>query len=102
MPFAAYVHIAEILNCSSNPEHVAAHLFLLIDWNLISWADGVISANIELVGMWSDALRFEIGPTKTDQDGTKHVDHPFHVYACPETPAICPLVAFCKHLLCRP
>ena len=102
MPFATYRHLAEILNHSSNPEHVAAHLFLLIDWNLISWADGVISANIELVGMWSDALCFEIGPTETDQNGTKHVDHPFHVYVCPETPAICPLVAFCKHLLCRP
>ena len=102
MPFAAFVHLAEILHRSDNPEHIGAHLFLCLDWNMISRADSVITSNIELVGMSSDALTFDIGPTKTDQAGTAHVDHPFHIYSCPENPAICTVLSFCKHLICRP
>ena len=33
IPLAAYTHLASILNQSNDPEHVAAHLFLLLDWN---------------------------------------------------------------------
>ena len=102
LPFAAYEYLADILRRSDNPEHIAAHLFLLLDWNLISCADGVVTSNISLVSLWSDSLRFAIGPTKTDQEGKKHVDHPFHVYSCPENPVICPVLSLCKHLICRP
>ena len=102
IPLAAYVHLAEILCKSDKPEHIAAHLFLLLDWNLISRAETVVESNIELVGMWSDALRFEIGPTKTDPQGKKNLDHPFHVYSVPENPAICPVLAMAKHLVNRP
>jgi hypothetical protein len=58
----------EVLNCCSDPEHVAAPLFLLIDWNLISRADGVIAPNIKLIRMWIDALHSEIRHNKTDQN----------------------------------
>lgn len=102
LPLAAYVYLAEVLCKSQDPEYIAAHFFLLIDWNLISRADLVINANIELVGMWSDCLRFEIGKSKTDQEAKKHVDHPFHVYSCPENPAICPVFALGKHLIFKP
>ncbi len=102
IPLAAYTHLASILNRSNDPEHVAAHLFLLLDWNLMSRADFVVTSNIELVGVWNDALRFQVGVTKTDQEGSKHIDHPFHVYSCPENPVICPVLALSKHLLCNP
>ena len=42
IPLAAYTHLASILNRSNDPEHVAAHLFLLLDWNLMSHADFVV------------------------------------------------------------
>lgn len=102
IPFAAYVHLAEILCKSEKPEHIAARLFLLLDWNLMSSAETVVDSNIELVGMWSDALCFEIVPTKTDPEGKKNLDHPFHVYSVPENPAICPVLAMAKHLVNRP
>ena len=102
IPLVAYIHLASILNRSNDPEHVAAHLFLLLDWNLMSRADFVVTSNIELVGVWNDALCFQVGVTKTDQEGSKHVDHPFHVYSCPENPVICPVLALSKHLLCNP
>jgi hypothetical protein len=102
LPFAAYESLTGILHRCDNPEHITAHLFLLLDWNLISRADGVVTSNISIVSMWSDSLRFEIGPTKTNQEGKKHVDHPFHLYSCPENPVICPFLSLCKHLICRP
>lgn len=39
IPFAAYIHLATILYESKDPEMLAAQLFLLLDWNLISLAD---------------------------------------------------------------
>jgi hypothetical protein len=102
IPLAAYTYLANVLIKSDDPEHVAAHLFLLLEWNLISRADMVINANIDLVGMYNDSLCFQVGPSKGDQEGSKHQDHPFHVYSVPQNPAICPVLAFCKHLLCNP
>eukprot|EP00956_Cyclotella_meneghiniana_P032388 scaffold88971_cov23-Cyclotella_meneghiniana.AAC.1 len=67
IPFAAYVHLANILLRSRNPEHVAVHLFLLLDWNLITRANQVVKANIDLIGVQEDCLKFHIGTTKTDQ-----------------------------------
>ena len=61
-----------------------------------------VTTNIELVGVLNDALHFQVGLTKTDQEGSKHIDHPFHVFSCPENPVICPVLALSKHLLCNP
>jgi hypothetical protein len=99
MPFACYELLCSILHKSKTSEHVAAHLFLILDWNMLSRADAIVEANIELVGMSSDALRFDVGPTKTDQEGKQNLDHPFHVYSCPENPVMCPVLAMCKHLI---
>jgi hypothetical protein len=61
LPFDAFVFLSEILHKSNNPEHVAAHFFLILDWIMISRANTVISSNIELVGMRNDALVFDLG-----------------------------------------
>eukprot|EP00956_Cyclotella_meneghiniana_P031529 scaffold83065_cov68-Cyclotella_meneghiniana.AAC.1 len=36
MPFAAYEHLCHILHQSRDPQHIAAHLFLTLDWNMLS------------------------------------------------------------------
>jgi hypothetical protein len=102
LPFAAYVYLAEILARSTDPEHVSANLFLVLDWNLISRADTAIQQNIEHVGMQSDSVVIEMGPTKTDQEAKKHQDHPYHLYSVPKNPAICIVTALAKHLVTRP
>ncbi|KAL3778149.1 hypothetical protein ACHAWO_010885 [Cyclotella atomus] len=102
LPFDAYCYLADVLHRKKEPKYQEAHLFLLLDWNMISRADSVITSNIELVGMRNDALAFEPGPTKTDQENKQNVDHPFHIYSCPENPAICTVTAMAKHLMCRP
>lgn len=98
LPFQGYELLCSILHRSKDPKHIAAHLFLTLDWNMLSRVDYIVNSNIEFVGMSSDALRFDVGLTKTDQEGKNNIDHPFHVYSCPENPVICPVLAMAKHL----
>ena len=56
MPIAALIYLCEILHNSKDPEHVAALFFLLLDWNLISCADNVVNAHVDLFGIMNDAL----------------------------------------------
>lgn len=80
MKFKAYVELAKILCKSDDREHIAAHLFLLLDWNMVSRAEGVVSQHIDLFGIYKDALLVRMGPSKGDQDGTKHTEHRWHIY----------------------
>ena len=86
LPFAAYKFLAQILFESAKPEHIAAHTFLVLEWNLISRADMVVTALIDSIRCHNDAILFEIGRTKTDQEGTRNIDHPWHLYANCEFP----------------
>ena len=102
LPFKAYQYMAKILFESKNAEHIAAHTFLLLEWNLISRAEYVVGSMIDSVSFSGDAFLFDIGVTKTDQEGTRNVDHPWHVYANPEDPYICPFLAMARHLMNNP
>ena len=82
--------------------YVAAHTFLVLEWNLISRAEYLVDANIDLVSFTEDALLFNMGVTKTDQEGVKNVDHPWHVYSCPEHPEICAHLAVARLILANP
>ena len=42
IPLAAYMHLATMLHESKDPEMIVDHLFLPLDWNLISRADSVV------------------------------------------------------------
>jgi hypothetical protein len=102
LPFAAYRHLAQILFESEKSEHIYAHAFLVLEWNLISRAEFLVDAKIDIVSFTKDALIFAMGVTKTDQEGTKNVDHPWHVYSCPEFPEICAHLAFARHIMASP
>ena len=84
---------------SPDPEHVAAHLFLLLDWNMLSHAKNVCNAHHDLFGIFDDALLVYVGLSKGHQDGMKHIDHLWHIYSIPEQPKICHVLAFSKYLL---
>ena len=102
LPFAAYKFLAQILFESAKPEHIAAHTFLVLEWNLISRADMVVTALIDSIRCHNDAILFEIGRTKTDQEGTRNIDHPWHLYANCEFPQICTFLAMARHLISCP
>ena len=63
MPVAAFRKLAEILFESKKPEHVHAHTFLLLEWNLISRAEYLVDANIDLVSFTKDTLLFIMSVT---------------------------------------
>ena len=76
LPLAGYRLLSKILFESDKPEHIFAHTFLVFEWNLISRAEYVVDAKIDLVSFMKDALLFDMGVTKTDQEGIKNLDHP--------------------------
>ena len=102
MKFKANVELAKILCRSNDCEHMAAHLFLLLDWNMVLHAEAMVSQHIDLFGIYEDALLVHMGPWKGDQEGTKHAKHPWHIYSVPQEPAICPVLAFAKYLIAFP
>merc|ERR1712232_613144 len=65
-------------------------------------AESVVNANIELLSFQNDSLLFEIGATKTDQEGTKNTGHPWNVSANPENPVICTVLAMGRMLIHHP
>ena len=71
MPLRAYKYLAKIIFESDEPEPVAARIFLLLEWNLISWAEYVVDSNIDLVYFQQDDFLFDIGKTEKDQEGIK-------------------------------
>jgi len=102
LPFAAYKYLAKVLFESKKAEHVGAHAFLIIAWNLISRAEFVIGSNIEAIWWQGDAIMFDVGATKTDQEGVRNIDHPWHIYSNHEDPFICPLLALARYLIDHP
>jgi hypothetical protein len=62
----------------------------------------VINSKIDLVLFNKDSLRFDMGVTKTHQDGTRSDDHPWHVYCCLEYPEICAQLSFACLIMANP
>ena len=76
MPFPAYVKLARILAQSPDPEHVAAHLFLLLDWNMVSRAENVCNAHLNLFGIFDGNQFgcFNLFECHSTQDFMDHVN----------------------------
>jgi hypothetical protein len=102
LPFKAYIYLAQILFESDKPEHIAAHTFLILQWNLISRAEFVLESKIDAILFQNDAMLFDVGKTKTDQEGTRNIDHPWHLYGNTEHPYICCFLAMGRHLINNP
>ena len=68
----------------------------------MSRSEYVVDSKIDLVSFEKDALLFDMGKTKTDQEGTKNVDHPWHVYSNSDHPEICPHLAMAMPIIVDP
>ena len=62
---AACKYLAKLLYESPNPEYILAHTFFVLDWNLVSRAEFVVDAKVDVVSSTEDALIFDMGTTKT-------------------------------------
>ena len=59
-----------VLFQSKKSKDMPAHIFLVFDWNLILREEHGVDAKIDLVFFIEGALFFDVGNTKTDQEGT--------------------------------
>ena len=100
MPFKVYEKLALRMFCSGEQEDVFAHLFLVLDWCLMKRAENCVGAKINHVKFIDDALVFEFAKSKGNQTGDEF--GPWHVYANPENPWICPVLALARYLFCYP
>ena len=100
MPIAVYHRMAKKLFFSQEKEDIFAHLFLVLDWCLMKRAENCVTAKINHISFNEDALVFAFAKTKGNQTGDEF--GPWHVYANPEAPWICPVLALARYLFCFP
>ena len=100
MPFDVYERAAMNLFFSPEKEDVFAHLFLVLDWNLMKRAENCVDVKVNHISFTDDALVFEFAKSKGNQTGDQF--GPWHVYANPKKPWICAHLAMARYLLCFP
>ena len=100
--FAGYRSLADIalFEPSSGSQSILAHTFLTLCWNLTARATTVSTLLWNNIGWSEDCLTVMYEKGKTHQDGAKKI--PQHVYANPEDPVICPILALGLKLCCEP
>ena len=64
-------------------------------------AENCVNAQVAHIQFCNDSLVFEFAKSKGHQDGEEHVG-PWHVYANPEEPHICPVLALARYLFMYP
>ena len=79
-------------------EDISTHVFLTLDWTLIKRGENCMSAKIKYISFTDDCLVFQFAKSKGMQKGEDHVS-PWHVYANPGKPWICPLLGLALYLL---
>ncbi len=97
----AYEFIAKKFFESSDIKHIFAHVFFVLDWNLMKRAENCVNVKIAHIQFRNDSLVFEFAKSKGSQDGEEHLG-PWHVYANPESPHICPVLALARYLCMYP
>jgi hypothetical protein len=102
MSVPVYEMLCKIMFESEKPEHVFAHAFTVLDWNLMKRAENVVGAKIAHVYMMNDALVFLFAKSKSHQDGSEEFLGPWHVYANPHKPYLCPVLALARFLFTYP
>lgn len=93
--------LCKIFMKGESDEYLFAHCFLTLEWNLMARADNVVDTQVSHIEWHSDCLVFHFAKQKGSQEG-ECVHRPWHVYANPLEPDICPVLAFAKYILTMP
>ena len=101
MPLACYKKLCELMFVSEDDECIFGHTFLTLEWNLMARSDNVVNSHTNHLEWRDDCLLYYIMRSKGDQDGTSSKE-PWHVYANPVDPAICPILGLARYVLAYP
>ena len=102
--FAVYKKMCEILykgNGESRSDYLFAHAFLTLEWNLMARSDNCLRMHVSRFQWYGDSLQFFFGKHKHSQTG-ENSSEPWHVYANPKNPFICPILALSKYVFSNP
>ena len=101
MPLACYKKLCELMFVSEDDECIFEHTFLTLEWNLMARSDNVVNLHTNHLEWRDDCLLYYIMRSKGDQDGTSSKE-PWHVYANPVDPAICPILGLARYVMAYP
>ena len=101
MNFDAYKLMCKKLIEMEKDEGAFAHLFLILEWNLMARASNCLLLNLGHIEWRNDCLVFFFGKSKCDQTG-ENSDNPWHVYSNPYEPTICPVLAMATYVCSYP
>ena len=92
MSYEVYKKLCELLFEGEGDAYAFTHVFLKLEWNLVTWSDKCLAMNVNHFQWKNDSLVFYFAKTKGDQSGEKSGD-PWHVYSNPKNPELCPILA---------
>ena len=101
MDFKVYEKICELFLKEEGEEYLFARCFLTLEWNLMARSESIVSAHFYHITWEDDSLVFRFAKSKTDQTG-RNANQAWHVYATPDKPATCPVLALATYVFLNP
>ena len=101
MDFKVYEKICELFMKEEGEEFLFARCFLTLEWNLMARSESIVTANLHHITWEDDSLVFRFAKSKTDQTG-RNANQVWHVYATPDKPATCPVLALATYVFSNP
>lgn len=99
LSFSLYRTISRAMLLSEDRDTLWGHLYSTMTWNLMCRTSNTTMLSIHQFRRHNDALAIYFTKAKNDQTGDRLKD-PFHVYANPLMPEICPVLALGLMFLC--
>jgi hypothetical protein len=90
--------VATQLMISHKKEYSFLHAYMLWSWNLMARGGNVASLILKNMKVSDDSLGVIFAQMKNDQEGERK-KHVRHVYANPEVPELCPILALAIYLM---
>lgn len=98
MPFSVYQFICKKLREDGGSDAIFAHCIFTLSWSLMSRSESMTIANVQHIDWHDDCLVIYFHHRKTDQLGLNK-NEPWHIYANPIDPDVCPHLALSVYLL---
>ena len=101
LPFALYKMLCGWLVTDGSKESIFAWCFITLTWNLICRSKNTVNIHKSHISWEDDAMTIQFAHSKTDMIGTEE-SYKRHIYANPENPIICPILALSCYLATTP
>jgi integrase len=96
LAFAGYQILSEYALMETRKDCMYARLYVILCWNLVSRANNVGKILYSHISWSQDSMVINLPKTKGDQEGAN--DFQRHVYANPQCPHLCPVLAIAIHV----